>query len=74
MQKAIAKELQLIRLRKNLTVNEVANHFNLNVETIRRYERECIGLSVERLEELLNYYSVSKDIFFKTLCEYMHDE
>lgn len=73
MLNAIAKELKFTRLKKDLSLEKVANDFNLNKETLRRYEKNSSGLSVERLEELLNYYKVDKSIFFKRVCEYMHD-
>ncbi len=72
MLKAIGKELKIIRIRNNLELDKVANDFSLNKETLRRYENNASGLSVERLEELLNYYKANKDIFFKNVCEYMH--
>ena len=73
MLEAIGTELKVIRIRNNLKLNEVADDFKLNQETLRRYENNASGLSVERLEELLNYYKVDKDIFFKNICEYMHN-
>lgn len=73
MKEAIGKELKIIRLRCNLKLEDVADRFNLNKETLRRYENSANGLSVERLEELLNYYNVDKAIFFNNVCEYMHE-
>lgn len=72
MQEAIGKELKIIRLRNNLKLENVANDLNLNSETLRRYENATSGLSIERLEELLNYYKIEKTIFFQNICEYMH--
>ncbi len=73
MLEAIGKELKIVRIRNNMKINIVANDLNLNQETLRRYENNASGLSVERLEELLNYYKVDKHIFFKNICDYMHD-
>lgn len=72
MREAIGKELKIIRIRNNLKLEEVANKLNINKETLRRYENNSKGLSVERLEELLNFYGISKQIFFESLCVNMH--
>lgn len=73
MLEAIGKELKIIRIRNNLAIEKVALDFKFSKETLRRYENNASGLSVERLEELLDYYKVEKDIFFKNVCEYMHN-
>ncbi len=72
MLNAIGKELKIARLRNSLELQDVSVDLNLNKETLRRYENNASGLSVERLEELLNYYKVDKNIFFNNVCEYMH--
>lgn len=72
MLEAIGKELKITRIRNNLNLDQVASDFELNKETLRRYENNASGLSVERLEKLLNYYNTDKDIFFKNVCDYMH--
>ena len=73
MLEAIGKELKVTRIKKDLTMTDVSRDLNFNLETLRRYENSASGLSVERLEELLNYYNVDKSIFFKNVCEYMHE-
>lgn len=72
MQEAIGKELRFQRIRNNLELEDVANFFNCSKETLRRYEKNSSGLSVERLEEILDYYNVDKSIFFRNVCENMH--
>ncbi len=72
MLEAIGKELKITRIRNDLTIEKVAENLGFNRETLRRYENCASGLSVERLEELLNYYNVDKSIFFNNICEYMH--
>ena len=72
MLEAIGKELKVARIRNDLTLENVADKLGFNRETLRRYENSASGLSVERLEELLNYYCVDKSIFFKNVCDYMH--
>ena len=69
---SIGKELKVIRIRNNLKLDEVADKLKLNRETLRRYENNSSGLSVERLEELLDYYKVDKSIFFKNVCANIH--
>ena len=73
MQEAIGKELKIIRIRKNLSIDVVAKSLNLNVETIRRYENNSSGLSIERLESILDFYKIDMSIFFNNVCENMHD-
>ena len=73
MLEAIGKELKITRIRNDLKLEEVAENLGFNRETLRRYENNATGLSVERLEELLNYYNVNMRIFFENVCEYMHN-
>lgn len=73
MLEAIGKELKIVRIRNDFTLNKVASDLGLSVETLRRYENNCNGLSVEKLEELLNYYKTKKSIFFNNICVYMHE-
>lgn len=73
MLEAIGKELKVIRIRQGSSLEKVALDLCFNKETLRRYENNATGLSVERLESLLNYYGVDKSIFFKNVCEYMHN-
>lgn len=74
MLEAIGKELKISRIRNDLTLKEVAEKLDVSIETIRRYESDSNGLSVERLEELLNYYNIKKSIFFENVCAYIHDK
>lgn len=72
MQYSIGKELKIIRIRNNFKLEDVAGNLKINRETLRRYENNSCGLSVERLEELLNFYDVDKAIFFENVCANMH--
>ena len=74
MLEAIGKELKIIRIRNGLSLDAVAEQLSINRETLRRYENNSSGLSVEKLEKLLNYYDVEKSIFFRNVCEYMHEK
>ena len=73
MLEAIGKELKIIRIRNDMSLENVALNLGINKETLRRYENNANGLSVERLEELLNYYNVKKTIFFENVCANIHD-
>ena len=73
MLEAIGKELKIIRIRKNLDISDVANKLNCHVETIKRWEKSSKGLSLEKLEELLDFYNIDKVIFFNEVCEDMHE-
>lgn len=71
MKEAIGKELKVLRIRNDLSLEKVAEDNGLNRETIRRYENGATDLSIERLESLLNYYKVDKIIFFNQACANM---
>lgn len=72
MLEAIGKELKIVRIRNDLKLEEVADKLKFNRETLRRYENNASGLSVERLEELLNFYKVDKSNFFANVCADIH--
>ena len=73
MQEAIAKELKSTRIKLGLSMTKVSDDNKFNIETLRRYENNCNGLSVEKLIQLLKYYNVNSEIFFRNICEYMHE-
>lgn len=73
MQKSIGNELKIIRIRNNLRLEDVADSLNINRETLRRYENNSSGLSIEKLEGLLDFYKVDKAIFFENVCANMHN-
>lgn len=71
MLEVIGKELQITRIRKNLSREDVSNGIGVNRETLRRYETDASGLTIEKLENLLNFYKVDMTIFFENVCAYM---
>lgn len=73
MIETIGKELKVLRIRNNLSIEEVANNFGLSYETIRRYENGSVDMSIERLEDMLKYYKIDADIFFKNVCANNHN-
>lgn len=72
MIESIGKELKILRIRNGLSIEKVANDFNLSYETIRRYEVGSVDMSIEKLEKMLAYYKEDADIFFKNVCAYKH--
>lgn len=72
MREAIGTELKISRIRNNMTMQEVADKMGFNIETLRRYESNSSGLSIEKLEKLLLLYNENIDIFFDNVCENMH--
>ena len=72
MQEAIGTELKISRIRNNMTMQEVSEKMGFNIETLRRYENNSSGLSIEKLEKLLLFYNENIDIFFDNVCENMH--
>lgn len=72
MQEAIGTELKISRIRNNMTMQEVADKMGFNVETLRRYENNSSGLSIEKLEKLLIFYNENINVFFDNVCENMH--
>lgn len=69
---AIGKELKILRIRNDLSIENVANKLGLSYETIRRYENGAVDMSIERLEKLLTFYKVDKILFFNNICANMH--
>ena len=72
MTSKILQELKALRISRNLSLEQVANDFDVSYETIRRYEKGQINITLELLEKFLNYYDVRYDNFFKRVCENMH--
>ena len=72
MLEAIGKELQIVRIRKDLDVKTVAKRLDCHVETLKRWEKNPKGLSIEKLEELLDFYNEDKVSFFANISANMH--
>ena len=74
MQEAIAIEMKKTRMRNLFKREDIAKKLNVSAETIRRYETDCSGLTVEKMEKLLNIYNVDRLIFFTNVCAYIHNK
>ncbi len=72
MLEAIGKELQVVRIRKGLDAKTVAEKLDCHVETLKRWEKNPKGLSIEKLEELLDFYNEDKVSFFTNVSANMH--
>ena len=73
MKDLISKELKAVRIRCGFSREQVAQALNVTYETIRKYESGKFNYSVETLENLLNFYKIPVFIFFRNLCENMHE-
>ncbi len=69
----IGRELKLIRLRKELTLESAAEILGIHKNTLSVYENNPEILKIGKLYSFLEKYNVSSDIFFKNICEYIHD-
>ncbi len=72
MQKRIGDELRALRIKNNLDLMEVADRLSINCKSLIQYE-QGIGLSVEKLEQLLKFYHVDPFIFLKDISVNMHN-
>ena len=73
MNNIIANELKAWRVRKGLDLKHVAEDMNVCYETMRRYENGQTNITIEFLEKMLDYYKIDISIFFKNICENMHN-
>lgn len=69
----VAKELKAERVRRDLSIADVAKALETCGETIRRYESGTYTLTIEKIEKLLKFYNVDPSIFFRNVCGEMHD-
>lgn len=71
MKEAIAEELRLLRIRNDLRVEDVAEHFGINRETIYRFESSSKNrktyISTRKLEILLDYYKEKPEDFLQNV-------
>lgn len=60
-------KLKSARLKRNLTLEQVANQLNTTHATISRYENDKLQPSLEMLRDLCNLYKVSADWILGTI-------
>lgn len=70
--KLIAKELKSLRIKNDLTVEDVCKNVSVNRSTLYKYERNADDLQMKTLFELLHFYGTNEVIFFKIISEYSH--
>ena len=73
MNYAVARELKAARIRQDMSLEEVAKLNNVSYETMRRYEKGETNITIEFLEKMLSLYNTDISIFFKNVCENMHE-
>lgn len=59
--KQTGKCVKTLRIRKNITQEEMANKMYKNVETLRKIEQGKRGMSVDLLLEIADFFGVSTD-------------
>lgn len=69
----IADELRSIRAKLNLSIENVAEHSNVNKDTISRYENNLVSMNIDIIEKLLNVYNIDFDIFFTNIYANKHN-
>lgn len=65
--KAIGLELSDIRRSKGISLLQVATDIQLNKDTLSKYENGNSSMKIYILDNLLNYYHINIDIFFKNV-------
>lgn len=74
MNEIVGKELKVLRVRKDISLEKVAEDLGTSRETIRRYERGDTDMTIEKLENLLKYYKTDARIFFDNVCANMQQK
>lgn len=72
MKEAIGKELKLVRIEKELSLEQAMKLSGINIGTISSYEKGKRNMSIEYVEKLLNAYQIPYHIFFRRVCEKSH--
>ena len=60
-----ASKLRGLRAEKDMSVEEVASKINIHKDTIRRYENQTTQITLDKLEELLDFYGADFNTFFR---------
>lgn len=72
--KAIGLELSDIRRSKGISLLQVATDMQLNKDTLSKYENGNSSMKIYILDNLLNYYHINIDIFFKNVYDRLQNE
>jgi len=70
--KLVGRELKALRIKNNLTAEEVCNNISVNRTSLYKYEKDASDIKYKTFEEMLNFYGINPAIFFKMLSEYIH--
>ena len=68
----IGEELKSLRIKKNLSIEQVSQELSIHSNTLYKYEKNASDMKLGMLEKLLNFYQIDEIIFFKIIREYNH--
>ncbi len=74
MREFIGKELKELRLKHNLSLDELAKKLGINKSTMLKYENGTLDITIEKLDIILDYYNIQKDTFYDRLCAEVHTD
>ena len=69
----IGRELKSIRARNNWTLEKAQELTGIHKNTLSIYENNPEGIQLGKLFKIVSDYGVNIDIFFKNVCESIHD-
>lgn len=70
----IGRELKSIRARNNWTLEKAQELTGIHKNTLSIYENNPDGIQLGKLFKIVSDYGVNIDIFFKNVCESIHDK
>lgn len=73
MKEKIGQSLRMIRVGKGYSLNEASKISGINMETLRRFEKNQTNISVNNLFLLLESYEVSLEYFFTIVRDNNHN-
>ena len=68
----IGEELKSLRVKKNLSLEQVSHELSIHFTTLSKYEKDASDMKLGMLEKILNFYQVDELIFFKIIREFNH--
>lgn len=63
----IANKLRSIRAEHDYTLKYVADHSNVNKDTISRYENNQVSMQIDILDKIINFYGYNFSLFFREI-------
>lgn len=71
--KLVGEELKSLRVKKNLSLEQVSQELSIHFNTLSKYEKDASDMQLGTLEKILNLYQIDELIFFKIIREYNHN-